>query len=67
MSDPFSTLLELDAIQLSCDEIQQWINFSREAFHDDQWIQLVMDRKQAEIDERRKQIQLLMLDISRRN
>lgn len=67
MSDPIHTLLELNQITLACDEVQKWIDMSREAFSNDQYFQLVMDRKQAEIDDQRQQVELIKLDISSRN
>ena len=67
MSDPITTLLELNTIQLACDEVQQWIDHGREMFPTDQAFQLEMDRRQTEIDDKRMFVATLRRDISMRN
>lgn len=67
MSDPITTLLELNQIILNCDATDDLIKVGRAMFPTDQEFQLEMDRQQTTVDKKRKFVELIMLDISRRN
>jgi len=64
---PLDTLMALTHQIRGLDEVQGWVDLVRASAPTDQTIQLEMDRRQAEIDEKRARIALLMLDISSRN
>ena len=67
MTDPLTTLFQLNKLTLELNEIQSWINHARLAAPTNQRVQLNLDRKQTEIDERRELIAFMMVDISSRN
>lgn len=67
MSDPITTLLELNFTTLQLDEVQARIDFARTTFPADQGWQLELDRKQTEVDNKRAFIEALKFDIARRN
>ena len=67
MSEPITTLIELNFTTLQLDEVQARIDFARTTFPTDQAWQLELDRKQTEVDNKRAFIEALKLDISRRN
>ena len=67
MTDPLTTLFQLNKLTLELDEVQGWINHARVAAPTNQRVQLNLDRKQSEIDQRRELIAFMMVDISSRN
>lgn len=67
MNDPIIMLFQLtDEIQ-HLDTVQEWIDDAREAVPENQNVQLVLDRRQVEIDRKRAMIAMVMADIRRRN
>jgi hypothetical protein len=67
MTDPINMLFAFtDEIQ-HLDLVQSWIDDAREAAPANQHVQLVLDRKQVEIDRKRAMITIMMADIRRRN
>lgn len=67
MSDPITTLLELNFTTLQLDEAQARIDIARAMFPADQMWQLELDRKQTEVDNKRAFVEALKFDIARRN
>ena len=67
MTDPLTTLFQLNRLTLELNEVQDWIDQVRVTTPTNQYVQLELDRKQTEIDERREIIAFAMLDISSRN
>lgn len=67
MSQPILTLLELSASMADLDMIQSWVDQARIAAPTNQVVQAKLDQQQIEIDTKRAQINLMMLDISSRN
>lgn len=67
MTDPITTLIQLNDATRNLDMVQSWIDGARVAALANQYVQLELDRQQADVDRKRKLIQLTMLDISSRN
>lgn len=67
MTDPISTLLELNAITQTLEETEMWINAGRVSFPNDQLFQLEMDRRQSDVDAKRALVEALKYDIRSRN
>ena len=67
MTGPLTTLFQLNKLTLELDEVQGWINHARVTAPTNQRIQLHLDRRQTEIDEKRELIAFVMLDIASRN
>lgn len=67
MTDPITTLIQLNEASLDLDLFQTWIDGARVIAQTNQPIQLELDRQQTEIDKKRRLIELTMLDIRSRN
>lgn len=67
MTDPLTTLMELNSVSCDLDMIQSWVDGARIASPGNQTVQLELDRQQTAIDRKRAYIALTMLDISSRN
>lgn len=67
MTDPISTLIQLNEVTRNLDMVQSWVDAARVAATTNQVVQLELDRQQTDIDRKRELIQLAMLDISSRN
>jgi hypothetical protein len=67
MSDPISTLFQLNDLSEQLDMTQAWINSARMHHPTNGEVQLELDRKQTEVDAKREAIARLMFDIPRRN
>lgn len=67
MTDPINTLIELNSITLHLNEVQSWIDNARTAAPTNQVVQLNLDREQTRVNEKRKMVALMMLDIRSRN
>ena len=67
MENPITTLAHLNGLTLELDQVQEWIDYARVAAPTNQTVQLELDRKQTEINERRQLIEFVMVDIASRN
>lgn len=67
MNTPFMTLIRLDSLIIALDFTQEWINLARTEAPEDQELQLSMDRRQAEVDEKRRYIVETMVEIAMSN
>lgn len=67
MQTPIDTLVQLNEIILGLDRIQSWIDHARTAAATNQRVQLELDRQQTRVDDRRKLVKMLMIDIASRN
>lgn len=67
MSDPISILVELNSITLQLNGVQTRIDSARSAHPTNGLLQLQLDRKQAAVDERRRVVEMVKLDIASRN
>lgn len=62
-----NTFIRLNEILLGLEEVQDWIDHTRYIAFTHQGIQLELDRKQSELNDRRELIEALMFDIASRN
>jgi hypothetical protein len=67
MTTQIEILVALNDLTQELDETQDQVNEARVAAPTNQIVQLIMDRKQSDIDLKREFIRLAMLDISSRN
>jgi hypothetical protein len=67
MVDHITTLTNFNYASQRLDSIQTLIDYGRRVGPNDQRFQLELDRKQAEVDSKRKMITLAMADIRNRN
>jgi len=67
MTDPITTLIELNHESLHLDMIQSWIDGAREAAPTNQRVQLELDRQQASVDNKRFMIGAIMASIRNNN
>lgn len=65
--DHLSIVFRLNIIVEQIAEQQEWIDDERSAYPYDQLIQLELDRAQADLDEERRDVNRLMIEIPRDN
>ena len=67
MTDHITTMFQLVDIIESLDKVQEWIDNARTAASTNQIVQLTLDRKQIEVDQKRMLVAGLMADIRNSN
>lgn len=67
LNNPIDTLLALNEVTEELDQLQMLINTARNANPRNEYVQLQLDRKQTDVNARRKLVKRAMLDISSRN
>lgn len=67
MPNPIDTLFALNSVTQDLDTVQSWVDRARTCAGINQEVQLVLDRKQTELDEKRAKIELLKLQIASSN
>lgn len=67
MTHPLITLMKLNAIMCNLDEVQITIDLGRKIAANDQIVQLELDRHQNEVNVRRADVEMALLQISSMN
>lgn len=67
MTHPLLTLMKLNAIASSLDEVQVTIDLGRKVAAEDQFVQLELDRHQTVVDTRRATVEMTLLHIASLN
>lgn len=67
MTHPLITLMKLNAIASSLDEVQATIDLGRKVAAEDQLVQLELDRHQTIVDARRATVEMSLLHIASLN
>lgn len=67
MKDPIITLMELNEVTLTLNNVQTLIDYGRTIAPMDRKYQLALDRKQTEVDAKRVLVEKTMADIRSRN
>lgn len=62
-----NTFLRFNETLLGLEEVQDWIDHARFVASTNQVVQLELDRKQTELNDRRELIKALMFDIASQN